>query len=350
MKVSVLIPSFNHAAYIEEAIQSVLSQTFADFELLISDDCSKDGTQKVLQKYEKEPRVRIFYQEHHIGAVEQIHFLIEQASGTYIALLNSDDYWRADKLEKQVEYLEGHPETGACFTQAVFVDEFDNHLSKSDFELSEIFIQPNRTRAQWINYFFYRGNCLCHPSVLARTGIYQGVCRLNPGLRQLPDYDLWTRYVPVHEIFVLQEPLTFYRKIGTENTSAWVSENEGMLLREQAWIRKNMITTLNAHLFIESFREDLRKEAPSGAEILCEKFFLLEKLGRKDRFMRGQAIEFFLEQWQNSAFLDALTKKYAYRDTDFFAYARMESEITANYGPRKVKNAIFQIAKRILKG
>ena len=350
MKVSVLIPSFNHASYIEEAIQSVFRQTFTDYELLISDDCSKDGTQKVLEKYENYPGVRIFYQKQHIGAVEQIHFLIEQASGIYIALLNSDDYWRADKLQKQVEYLEGHPEIGACFTQAVFVDECGNQLSKSDFELSEIFIQPNRTKEQWINYFFYKGNCLCHPSVLARTGIYQGIYRLNPGLQQLPDYDLWTRYIPVHGIFVFQEPLTFYRKIGTENTSAWVPENEEMLLREQAWIRKNMIATLNDHIFIESFREDLRKEAASGTEILCEKFFLLEKLGRKDRFMRGQAIEFYLEQWQNSAFFNTLTKKYAYRDTDFFAYARMKSEITAKRGSIKAKNVISRIAKKILKG
>lgn len=350
MKVSVLIPAFNHAAYIEEAILSVLNQSFSDFELLISDDHSDDGTPAVLGKYADNPKIQIYFQERHIGAVEQIHFLAERASGTYIALLNSDDYWQTDKLKKQVDYLETHSEIGACFTHAIFVDEQGKPLTAERFPLFEIFMQPNRPKSGWINYFYYKGNCLCHPSILARAGIYKSVYRLNPGLRQLPDYDLWTRYVLNNEFHVLQEPLTFYRKIGRENTSAWIGENEEMLFREQAWVRKHMVDALDEQLFKESFQQGLRREEASGPEILCEKFFLLAEMGEKDGFMREQAIEYYLEHAREPAFSCTMLDAYSFGDTDFFLFARKKGEKAFEAKQLGVKNRISKVLRQIAKG
>ena len=348
MKVSVLIPAFNHAAYLEEAILSVLNQSYSDFELLISDDHSDDGTPAVLRKYEKHPKVQAFFQKKHIGAVEQIHFLVERASGAYIALLNSDDYWRTDKLQQQVDCLETHPEMGACFTHAVIVDEQGKPLTVDNFPLLEIFMQPNRSRSSWINYFYHKGNCLCHPSILARAGIYKKAYRLNPGLRQLPDYDLWTRYVLDNEFIILQEPLTYYRKIGIENTSAWTAENEAMLFREQAWIRKRMIEALDERTFKESFYRELRRGEASGTETLCEKFFLLAKMGEKDRFMREQAIEYYLEHARNPAFSRIMSDVYSFSDADFFLFVRAK-EAKASEKKRGLER-IFMALKYIVKG
>lgn len=322
MKVSVLIPSYNHAFCIQTAIQSVLDQTYSDFELLISDDCSQDGTRSVLSRFENNERIRVFYQPIHIGAVEQIHFLAEQASGTYIALLNSDDFWRKDKLQKQVAYLDEHPTVGACFTHAVYIDEDDQPLTKEQFALCDLFLKPNYSRLEWIDYFWRNGNCLCHPSVMARRGIYQGEYRLNQGLRQLPDYDLWTRYILNHHIHILQEPLTYYRKIQEKNVSARTFENTEMLFREQAWIRRKMLENLSEQEFKSVFGQRLKNRACQGMEVLCEKFFLLAQEAEESSNMHEQAIEYYLEHSTQKDFVRTMMATYSYSDSDFFTFVK----------------------------
>lgn len=211
-KVSVILSSYNHAAYIAAAIQSVLNQTFADFELLIYDDGSVDGSQEIIKSFD-DPRIKTFLYEKNCGPILASQESFAAAQGKYIAIHHSDDTWSADKLEKQVNFLDANENYAACFTFAEFIDEYGNlqTLDEKDF-YATIFEKSNRSRAQWLNYFFYNGNCLCHPSLLIRRDAY-AKCNLYDvhGLWQLPDYFMWVNLCFHANIYVMPEKLVQFR-------------------------------------------------------------------------------------------------------------------------------------------
>ncbi len=220
-KVSILLTSFNHANYIHEAIDSALNQTFTDFELIILDDGSSDNSWDLINQY-ADSRIKAYRNLVNIGGALGINKTIsEVAMGKYIAIHHSDDVWEHNKLEKQVAFLDAHPEIGAVFTNALAVGEDSSPLIDKGQFYSKIFDQPNRTRHEWLRFFFSHGNALCHPSVLIRKVCYEN-CGLYPyGLAQLGDFDMWMRLCLKYEIYVLPERLVRFRVRDNEaNASA----------------------------------------------------------------------------------------------------------------------------------
>ncbi|MBR4153713.1 MAG: glycosyltransferase [Selenomonadaceae bacterium] len=222
-KVSVILTSYNHAAYVEEAIESVLRQTFTDFELLIIDDGSTDNSREIIKSF-NDPRIKTFLYEENRGPVLAIREAVNSARGKYIAVHHSDDLWAINKLEKQVAFLDANENFAACFTLVDFVDEegYLRELEDNDF-YKNVFEKSNRSRAEWLNYFFYNGNCLCHPSAMVRREAYDKYRLLDVhGFWQLPDYLMWIRLCFHADIFILQERLTKFRlrRARQENTSA----------------------------------------------------------------------------------------------------------------------------------
>lgn len=121
--VSVIMPAYNASKYIEEAIESVLAQTYTDFELIVVDDQSKDSTpEKVLAYTEKDSRVKYFRNEKNSGSSFSRNFGISSAQGEWIALLDCDDIWTPDKLEKQIALAESK-NVDFVFTGSAFTDE-----------------------------------------------------------------------------------------------------------------------------------------------------------------------------------------------------------------------------------
>ena len=105
-KVSIIIPVYNAEKFIGETIESVISQTYTDWEMLILNDRSTDSSYEIIQKYaQKDKRIKAIDSEKNIGVVEGRNRLIDEADGEYIAFLDSDDYWKEDKLEKQIEFM-----------------------------------------------------------------------------------------------------------------------------------------------------------------------------------------------------------------------------------------------------
>jgi glycosyltransferase involved in cell wall biosynthesis len=219
--VSVILTSFNHEKYIREAIDSALNQTFTDFELIILDDCSSDNSWDLINQY-SDPRIKMFRNEVNKGPVAGVNKAISEiALGEYIAIHHSDDVWELDKLEKQVAFLDAHPEIGAVFTNALAIAEDSSPLSDEKHFYSNIFDQPNRTRHEWLRFFFNHGNALCHPSVLIRKVCYEECGLYRYGMAQLPDFDMWIRLCLKHEIHVLPERLVRFRVRDNEaNASA----------------------------------------------------------------------------------------------------------------------------------
>ncbi|MEH2317887.1 glycosyltransferase, partial [Nostoc sp.] len=209
-KVSVIIPSYNHEKYISETIHSVLNQSYQDFEIVITDDYSSDNTIKIIKEF-NDPRIRLFCFPKNRGAAVAANNCIKEARGELIAMLSSDDIFTHDKLAKQVSYLEANPDVGAVFSYAHIIDDDGNDFKQENHFYKQIFIQPNRNRFEWLNHFFFKGNCLCHPSVLVRSKCYTDVGQYDERFAQLPDFDFWIRLCMKYNIYVIPEELIKFR-------------------------------------------------------------------------------------------------------------------------------------------
>ena len=144
-EVSVILTSYNHGAYVAAAIESALNQTFADFELLIIDDGSKDDSREIIKRFD-DPRIKTFLYTENRGPVLAIRDAVNFARGKYIAVHHSDDLWALDKLEKQVAFLDANPNYAACFTLVEFVDERGNVCELVDLgrkDLLHLFISES---------------------------------------------------------------------------------------------------------------------------------------------------------------------------------------------------------------
>ena len=127
--VSIIMPTYNSAKTVEKSIDTVLNQTYTNWELIIVDDCSKDDTLKVLEKYQSHPKIKITANEINSRAAITRNNGLKLAQGQYVAFLDSDDLWPADKLEKQINFM---LEKNACFTFTSYdcINENDEDIGR----------------------------------------------------------------------------------------------------------------------------------------------------------------------------------------------------------------------------
>ena len=184
-----------------------MNQTFSDFELFIIDDASTDESWAIIKSF-SDPRIRALRNETNWNDKEMMRRVIfEMAHGEYIAIHHSDNIWKPEKLQKQVDFLDLHSEVGAVFTNVQFIGEDGKPFEDSSHFDTNIFDQPNKTRHEWLNFFFYRGNALCHPSILIRKKCYADCGFYRNGFVQMPDLEMWVRLCLKYEIFVIPEKL-----------------------------------------------------------------------------------------------------------------------------------------------
>ncbi len=304
--VSVLLPCYNHAPYVAAAIESVIHQSYQNVEFIIADDGSVDGTQEIMRRYE-EHYAWSYYSERNTGNL--FWRMKEEAHGKYIAIMHSDDVWEPDKLALQVAWLESHSECGCCVTWAGFVDEHDQPLS------SRLFIQKNRSRGEWIRYFWQNGNALCNPSCVAKRELflkwYTPGTRIGYISRQLPDLFKWVDTVQETELHVVTRLLTRMHLHGGKDTnvSAPNSRNDQRARVERSILWPVTLKKMEDPLFAEAFRPVfIRPDAAGEKELKCERFFLL--LHHPDPLMQQSALSYFAEiYWE---VYEVLASKYRY--------------------------------------
>ena len=220
-KVSVILSSYNHADYIGESIESILNQTFKDFELYIIDDHSTDNSWDIINKYKDERIIKIRNTKNMGYCMTKK--LCNKLKGEYFAIAHCDDKWEKDKLEKQVKVLDENKKIAACFTHVKVIDE--NGINKENFN-DVNFNVTNKTRFEWLNYFFYNGNCLCHPSLMMRKKIQLNDDLFTYGLGSLPDFYRWVKLCLKHDIYIIEEKLTCFRiRMNGANTSGYNKKN-----------------------------------------------------------------------------------------------------------------------------
>lgn len=130
MKVSIITPTYNCARFIGETIESVINQTYQDWEMIIVDDCSSDNTEEIVKKYSKDDnRIKYVKLEQNSGAAMARNKAMELATGKYMAFLDSDDIWTKDKLDKQIKFMEKNNYNITC-TKYEQIDEIGQSLNK----------------------------------------------------------------------------------------------------------------------------------------------------------------------------------------------------------------------------
>ncbi len=217
-KISVILTSYNHAKYISATINSILNQTFRDFELIILENISDDNSVEIIKSF-NDTRIRFIQNPVNMGMVLSVNKGISLAKGEYIAHISSDDIWLPEKLEKQIEYLEKNPNCGACFTNVLVINEA-GIASKNVQNYQKVFDKAsNKNNIDWLKFFFNTGNSLCYPSALVRSSCYEELGYFDARYQIALDIDMWVRICTKYDIYILTEVLTKFRS-GSNSTSS----------------------------------------------------------------------------------------------------------------------------------
>jgi glycosyltransferase involved in cell wall biosynthesis len=201
-RVSVVIPAYNAARTVGHALDSVLAQTFSDFEVLVIDDGSTDDTAKVVRA-RNDPRVRCITTAN--GGVSRArNHGIELSAAPLIAFLDADDLWFPMKLERQVETMAAHPTAGLSFTSVELVDGDLGHIGVIHAENYSDFCEA----------LLVIGNIIggSASSAMLRRSVLQAIGGFDPDLSQCADWDLWLRASLESEFVPITEVLMRYRK------------------------------------------------------------------------------------------------------------------------------------------
>lgn len=199
--VSVILPVYNGERFLKEAVDSILVQTFTDFELIIIDDCSMDSTPLILTEYvTRDTRIRVMRQSRNMGIVEALNTGSHAATGQYIARMDVDDISLPERFERQVEYLNSHPDVGVLGTGVQLI----NVLGKKQ---TIVTLPPDYIQIYWSLFFC---NPIVHPTVMMRRDLFLRAGGYRTGYPE--DYDLWRRMSGLTRLANLPEVLLLLRK------------------------------------------------------------------------------------------------------------------------------------------
>lgn len=214
--VSVIMSVYNAEKYVGEAIESILNQTFTDFEFLIFNDGSKDRSAEIVLQYaDKDSRIVFYNYTENTGYLKHLNEGIDKAKGKYIARMDADDISLPQRFAKQVEFMESHGDIGVCGTWfTIFEDTTTNTIT--------IIKQAQQDSDIKIALFY---SCpFGHPTVIARTVLLQQN-KYDANFYPAEDYELWARLVPLTKFYNIPESLLLYRRHET-NISKNKSETQ----------------------------------------------------------------------------------------------------------------------------
>ena len=209
MEISVVTAVYNGEEYLEESIESILKQTFPQFEYIIVNDCSDDKTKEILEKI-TDPRVKVIHLEKKGGAANALNIAISHAKGTWIALQDADDVSVPHRLEKQLQFMKTNPGVVAvgsliqCIPGKDMIDEDTLRWEESFFNKKEHFRNEH-----------FLSTPLCHGTGFYSKSAFESIGGYDPSFKIAYDYDLWTRMFEMGEISRVPEVLYQYRMHGS---------------------------------------------------------------------------------------------------------------------------------------
>jgi glycosyltransferase involved in cell wall biosynthesis len=204
--VSIIIPVYNGTNYLRESIDSALAQTYSNYEVLVIDDGSTDGTWDLIQTYGE--RIRGIKKENG-GTASALNAGILQSRGKYVSWLSHDDKYFSQKIERQVAYLQSHPEYRACYSDYLVIDENGKLLAKVQapwYERNQLVVK------------FLTGNLINGIAILIERACFDDIGMFDAKWKYTQDYDMWLRYLRRYEMGKVDEVLVMTRSHSNRGT------------------------------------------------------------------------------------------------------------------------------------
>ena len=277
-KVSVLMPAYNSEKYIAEAIESILNQTFSDFEFIIINDGSTDKTAEIVDGYaQADKRIKFINNKKNQGLIAVLNQGLDLCRGEYIARMDSDDIAINDRLEKQVAYLDANPHVGAV---GGWHEKFGTNV------ITTLRKYPQNAK---ILDMLILGTPLSHPATTIRASVLRdNNIRYNPDFCHAEDYELWSQIIKVAPIHNLPEKLLKYRWHNTNvsvlsqktqrDNAERVKANIIDYITDDNKIKEHLISLAgetNKHVYLFGFLPIIRKKQYG---ITKTKYYLFEKI------------------------------------------------------------------------
>jgi len=237
-KISVIIPVFNGEKYISQTINSVLTQTYENIELIIVNDGSNDDTEIIIKTF-RDSRIKYMLQANN-GVSAARNTGIGGAEGEFIAFLDADDVWLPEKLEKQLHCFANDERTSLVFSDSYFIDAYGNRIDGRYFQK----VRPHRGA---VYALLLRENFIPWPTVMIRRNILSQTGLFNSSYSTGADYDFTLRIARIFGVDYVDEPLLEYRL-----HSSNMSRDLGLAWRETIAVReKNKDNLLNKQQIVE---------------------------------------------------------------------------------------------------
>lgn len=247
--VSVIIPTFNAAKFVADAVRSVLNQTYYNIEIHVVDDGSTDNTREVINAFASDARVQYHFKENG-GVSSARNFGIRAARGQFIGLCDADDLWMPKKLELQISCFEGRPTLGVVYCRPFHVD-----VDNQPIETRQIKRYSGLIAEQLV-----LGNFVTGSTSLIRKSCFTDVGDYDVSLRTCEDYDLWLRISAKYEFLYLDEVTYRYRQWAGQVS---VSSNEPQFYEDAIKVKKNFLKK-NPELVSDSLRQEVWADIFSG--------------------------------------------------------------------------------------
>lgn len=224
--VSVIMPVFNAEKYLNEAIESILAQSFTDFEFFIIDDCSSDKSREVVRSYNDE-RIVFIEKPVNTGYTDSLNMAINLAKGKYIARMDADDISMPNRLKKQVDFMEQHLDVAVCGTW------FEKIPSK---KMASYPVEHEDVKLALLN-----NSPIGHPTAMIRKSVLMDYDLLyNRDYEPAEDYELWTRILRVGRLANVPEILLKYREHAGQISTVKLAKQ----LKKAGWVRVNLLNQM----------------------------------------------------------------------------------------------------------
>lgn len=333
--VSIACRVYNAEEYIAEAIESILTQTYENWELIIVDDNSTDNTYSIIKHY-TDKRIHYYRNNINLGIIGNLNKVLSLCTGEYISILDGDDTYKPTKLEKQVLFLSNHPDYGACFSYLDFIVSQKNLATQK--MVSYLINTPSSSRFQMLRKIFTQENFLAFPTEMFRREL---LINFPESIIATGDCNFHIHMLLHTKIKVLEEPLVNYRIRGASNTSQWITKES--IECENIYLVKQFAKINDLDIFKETFN-GLYEEFGEPDDIRDIPYFITRiAMKIQHRFFSG----LYLLQciFEDKDYFIYIMNKFNVSYKDYIAM-RMSNKCTDQTIRKKISFCYFEKKKR----
>ncbi len=311
--VSVIMPVYNCEAYIEASVNSILNQTFNDFELLIIDDCSTDKTKDIIKRID-DNRILLIEKPKNTGYTNSLNYALQLIKGKYIARMDGDDVSLLGRFEAQVEFLENNENIVACGTIFKYLNS-NTVINLPEFDDD-------------IKLAMLKGNSMAHPSIMMRSSVIkENSIQYNKEREPAEDYDLWVELMAFGKLHNLQKIYLEYRKHTSQvSTVRRKQQNESAIktrIKLLKYVYENMPQYDEENL-IEIYRQQQR----SFAEVKQYLDFKREFLSKNNGFFKKEGLLIYFDHIEKKLLKNYLLKRKRFSFKALFEYLKLRNMVS----------------------